>query len=128
MCTQVETRASKEAEVLSPEPNWLSIPDKWLSQPGVCESFETVVETVNPKFENQLLAKEEEKNLMVGQLLHKYSSYWKLLRVTGYVKRFVNICKKTERKKGTLKTEELQVAKRFWITQAVRAPKSDVNL
>ena len=57
MCPQVETRAFKEAEVLSPEPNWLSIPDKWLSQPEVCETAETVVETVNPKFENQLLAK-----------------------------------------------------------------------
>ena len=116
MCPQVETRASKEAEVLSPEPNWLSIPDKWLSQPEVCEASETVVETVNPKFENQLLAKEEEKNLTVDQFLHKYSSYWNLLGVTAYVKRFVNNCKKTERKKGTLKTEELQVAERFWIT------------
>ena len=113
MCPQVETRSSKEAEVLSPEPNSLSIPEKWLSQPEVCETSETVVETVNPKFENQLLAKEEEKNLMVDQLLHKYSSYWKRLRVIAYVKRFVNNCKKTERKKGTLKTEELQVAERF---------------
>ena len=114
MCPQVKTRAFKEAEVLSPEPNWLSIPDKWLSQPEVCETSETVVETVNPKFENQLLAKEEEeKNLTVDQLLHKYLSYWNLLRVTAYVKRFVHNCKKTETKKGTLKTEELQVAERF---------------
>ena len=84
MCPQVETRAFKEAEVLSPEPNWLGITDKWLLQ--VCETSETVVETVNPKFENQLLAKEEEKNLTVDQLLHKYLSYWNLLRVTAYVK------------------------------------------
>lgn len=116
MHPQVETRAFKEAEVLSPEPNWLSIPDKWLSQPEVFETSETVVETVNPKFENQLLAKEEEKNLTVDQLLHKYSSYWNLQRVTACVKRFVHNCKKTERKKGTLKTEELQVAERFWTT------------
>ena len=32
------------------------------------------------------MKKEEEKNLMVDQLLHKYSSYWKLQRVTAYVK------------------------------------------
>ena len=113
MCPQVETRAFKEAEVLSPEPNWLSIPDKWLSQPEVRETSETVVETVSPKSENQLLAKEEEKNLTVDQLLHKYLSYWNLLRVTAYVKRFVHNCKKTETKKGALKTEELQVAERF---------------
>ena len=111
-------------------PNWLSSPDKWPSHPEVCETSETVVETVKPKFENQLLAKEEEKNLIVDQLLHKYSSYWKLLRVTAHVKRFVNNCKKTEKQKGPLTTEELQVAERFWITQAqaVRAPKSDVSL
>ena len=107
MHPQVETRAFKEAEVLSPEPNWLSIPDKWLSQPEVCETSETVVETANPEFESQLLAKEEEKNLTVDQLLHKYLSYWNLLRVTAYVTRFVHNCKKTESKKGTLKTEEL---------------------
>ena len=102
----------------------------WPSQSEVCETSETVVETVKPKFENQLLAKEEEKNLIVDQLLHKYSSYWKLLRVTAHVKRFGNNCKKTEKQKGPLKTEELQVAERFWIThaQAVRVPKSDVNL
>ena len=38
--------------------------------------------------------------------------------------------KKTEKQTGQLKTEELQAAERFWITQAqaVRAPKSGVNL
>ena len=96
----------------------------------MCETSETVVETVKPKFENQFLAKEEETNLIVDQLLHKYSSYWKLLRVTAYVKRIVDNCKKTEKQNGLLKTEELQVAERFWITQvqAVWPPKSDVNL
>ena len=50
--------------------------------------------------------------------------------MTAHVKRFVNNCKKTEKQKAPLKTEELQVAERFWITQAqaVRAPKSDVSL
>ena len=111
-------------------PNWLSSPDKWPSQPEVCETSETVAETVKPKLENQMLAKEEKKDLIVDELLHRYSSYWKLLRVTAYVKRFVNNCKETEKQKGPLKTEELQAAERFWITQAqaVRAPKSGVNL
>ena len=94
-------------------PNWLGSPDRWPSQPEVCETSETVVETLKPKLENQTLAKEEEKNRIVDQLLHKYSSYWKLLRVTTHVKRFGNNCKKTEKQKGPLKTEELQVAERF---------------
>ena len=74
-------------------PNWLSSPDKWPSQPEVCETSETVAETVKPKLENQMLAKEEKKDLIVDELLHRYSSYWKLLRVTAYVKQFVNNCK-----------------------------------
>ena len=50
--------------------------------------------------------------------------------MTAYVERFVNNCKKTEKQKGPLKTEELQVAERFSLiqAQAVRAPKSDVKL
>jgi len=31
---------------------------------------------LKPKPEKQLLAKEEEKNLIVDQLLDKYASYW----------------------------------------------------
>ena len=77
-------------------PNWLSSPDKWPSQPEVCETSETVAETVKPKLENQMLAKEEKKDLIVDELLHRYSSYWKLLRVTAYVKQFVNNCKKNK--------------------------------
>ena len=111
-------------------PNWPGSTDTWPSQPEVCETSETVVQTVKPKLENQMLAKKEKKDLIVDELLHRYSSYWKLLRVTAYVKLFVNNCKETEKQKGPLKTEELQAAERFWITQAqaVRAPKSGVNL
>ena len=35
-------------------PNWLGSPDKWPSQPEVCETSEIVVETVKPKVENQM--------------------------------------------------------------------------
>ena len=80
-------------------PNWLSSPDKWPSHPEVCETSETVVETVKPKFENQLLAKEEEKNLIVDQLLHKYSSYWKLLRVTAHVNDLLTTARKQRNRK-----------------------------
>ena len=87
-------------------------------------------ECLKPKPEKQPLAKEEETSLIVDQLLHKYASYWKLLRVTAFVRRLFENCKKTEKQKGQLQTEELQVAEKFWITQAQasQAVKSDVNL
>ena len=46
-------------------PNWLGSLDKWPLQPEVCETSEIVVETVKPKVENQMLAKEEKKDLIV---------------------------------------------------------------
>ena len=111
-------------------PNWLGSPDKWPLQPEVCETSEIVVETVKPKVENQMLAQKKKKDLTVDKVLHRYSSYWKLLRVTAYVKQFVNNCTKTKKQTAPLKTEELQGGERLWITQAqaVRAPKSGVNL
>ena len=42
-------------------PDWLSCPGKWPQQPEVSETVETAKESVKPKFEKQLLAKEEEK-------------------------------------------------------------------
>ena len=50
------------------------------------ETVETAKESVKPKFEKQLLAKEEKKNLIVDQLLNKYASYQKLLRITAIVR------------------------------------------
>ena len=84
-------------------------------------------ECLKPKPEKQLLAKEEEKNLIVDQLLDKHASYWKLLRVTAFVRWLID---KTEQRKGPLQREEFQVAEKFWITQvqASQAAKSDVNL
>ena len=52
---------------------------------------------MKPKFEKQLLAKEEgEKNVTTDTLLHKYASYWKLLRVTAFVRCFIENCRKGE--------------------------------
>ena len=43
-------------------PKWLSSPDKWPQQPEVAETSETARESVKPKLEKQLFAKEEEQN------------------------------------------------------------------
>ena len=36
--------------------------------------------------------------------LHKYASYWKLLRLTAFVRWFIDNCKKTEKRKGPLQS------------------------
>jgi len=110
-------------------PSWLSNPGKWPQQPEVLLTCEVEKECLKPKLEKQLLAKEKEKNLLVDQLLHRYASYWKRLRATAFVRRFIDNCKKTEKRKGPLQTEEFQVAENVSISQAQasHAAKSDVN-
>ena len=99
-------------------PDWLSFPGKWPQQPEVSQALETAKESVKPKFEKQLLAKEGEKNPIVDQLLNKYASYQKLLRITAIVRRFIGNCKKKEKRKGPLTTEETHAAEKYWIHQA----------
>lgn len=93
-------------------PSWLSNQSKWPKQPEVSENPENVKEQAKTKHEKQLLAKEveEEPNVTTETLLAKYASYWKLLRVTAFVK--------SGEGEGSLTTEEFQAAERFWITQA----------
>lgn len=70
----------------------------------------TAGESVKPKLEKQLFAKEEEQNETTDPLLHKYASYWKLLRVTAFVKRFIDNCRKSEKERGPLTTKEFEAA------------------
>jgi hypothetical protein len=49
----------------------------------------------------------------------KYSSYWKLLRVTAWILRFSEIALRRERYSGNLTALELEAARSYWI-QAVQ--------
>jgi len=99
---------------------------------GLSGSPKNDKERVKPKHEKQLLVKETEEAYEIrDNLLCKYASYLKLLRVTAFVKRlFINNCKKCKKRRGPLMTEELQAAEKFWIiqAQAVQVLKSDVRL
>ena len=66
----------------------------------------------------------------MDQLFNKYASYQKLLRITAIVRRFIGNCKKEEKQKGPLTTEERQAAEKYWIhhAQASQDVKSDVAL
>ena len=124
------TEPCKMGELWFKGPDWLSCPGKWPQQPEVSETVETAKESVKPKFEKQLPAKEEEKNPTVDQILNKYASCQKLLRITAIVRRFIGNCKKKEKQKGPLTTEETQAAEKYWLHQAQASQdvKSDVAL
>ncbi|KAL9977857.1 hypothetical protein ACROYT_G015311, partial [Oculina patagonica] len=113
---------SKMGELWFRGPEWLSAHDQWPDQPEVSGSPENDKERVTPKHEKQFLVKEMEvENETRDTLLSKYTSYWKLLRVTAFVMRFINNCRKHKKQKGPLMTEELQAAENFWIIQAQAA-------
>ena len=124
------TEPCKMGELWFKGPDWLSCPGKWPQQPQVSETVETAKDSVKPKFEKQLPTKEEEKNPIVNQLLNKYASYQKLLRIAAIMRRFIGNCKRKEKQKGPLTTEEIQAAEKYWIHQAQASQdvKSDVTL
>ena len=109
---------------------WLSSPDKWPQQPEVVATSETARESVKPKLEKLFFAKEEEQNETTEPLLCKYALYWKHLRGTAFVKRFIDNCRKSEKEKGQLRTKEFEAAERFWIIQVQTSQplESDVGL
>jgi len=94
-------------------PKWLSTQEKWPDQPEVTENSENCKERIKPKHEKHLLVKvKEETNDTRDTLLSKYASYWKLLRVTAFLKRFIYNCRNHKKYKGPLMTEEQQRSSR----------------
>jgi len=47
--------------------------------------------------------------------LLKSCRYFKLLRVTTFIKRFADICRNRGRRDGRLTTEEIEAAERVWL-------------
>ncbi|XP_060594566.1 uncharacterized protein LOC132748914 [Ruditapes philippinarum] len=57
----------------------------------------------------------------------RYNSYMKLLRVTAYVNRFVNNCRRSEKIRGPLETHEMDVAARQLIIHVQRQNYPEVK-
>ena len=86
-------------------PAWLTDRSLWPEQPEIMETKEASCETLPAKKEKVLLEKEggatNERKEWVENILRKHK-YWKLLRVTAYLLRFVNNCRQKEQRKGPL--------------------------
>lgn len=109
-------------------PDWLHNESKWPSQPEIKETPEAVSESL-PKKDKQLLANEAhmEPN-RITELLDKFS-YWKTLRVTAFVMKFIAKCQ-GKRKEPILTTEEIAEAEVYWIKKAQQSEdlKSNIDL
>lgn len=136
-CLQVKTLANKVADVQNPE-----IQEAYGSKDRTGSAVQTndhhnlkcakpwrPQQTIRPKWERQLLAREEEKNCNVGQLLQLFVVLEALPRDCLCEEIYQHLRENRETK-GPLKTEELQAAEKFWVAQAqaVGAPNNKCKL
>ena len=110
-------------------PSWLSDESARPEQPAILETDEAKAE--RHKKETVLLAEDKAHGAVkdwAEGLLHKFP-YWKLLRITAYVNRFIDGCKKS-RRVGPITKSEIGEAEKKWIqiTQETCNMKTDLRL
>lgn len=109
-------QADKLGELWIKGPEWLTEPDHWpvdiLTEPNK----ETEAEA---KLTKEIFATAVETKDDLDEVLEKRSS-WKTVRVTAWIRRFVNNCKlkKAERLRGPLTTTETDKQVQWWIKRA----------
>ena len=99
-------------------PSWLNNRSSWPAQPEIHETSDAQKERI-PRAEKQLLIKQMDQGTSYfGGMLTRYS-YWKLIRITAYVIRFVeHCCKRKKRNCLQLTSEEADEAEKLWIRKA----------
>ena len=94
-------------------PEWLSNPDDWPNEVTVEATEETEAEAKQKSGEILKAVTEIEDEF--NELLSKYS-FWKTMRITAWVTRFLhNLKSKQERRKGPLTTEEIRQQIDWWL-------------
>lgn len=108
----------KQKEFWLKDPSWLNHESSWPTQPEVSETSDALKEKI-PRTEKQLLAKQTDQDTNdLDRMLIKYP-YWKLMRITAYITRFVEHCHK--KKKTTclaLTSQETDEAEKLWVQRA----------
>ena len=94
-------------------PDWIASKKDWPTQPEVTENEEITAERITKKEHLGLATTEQQKDNRMNILLNKLS-YWKLLRVTSFIKRFIHNCKNADSKiSGPLTTDEISNGEDF---------------
>ena len=110
-------------------PTWLSDKSNRPAQPAILETEEAKSE--KGKKETMLLAKDSSQETIKNwaeEMLKKFPC-WKLLRITAYMNRFINGCRKT-RLEGPLRKSKIGEAEETWvrITRATSDMTSNLRL
>ena len=119
---------SKLGELWKKGPRWVIDPEQYPVCPELSETPEVVTEIKKPK-EKLFLQVNKDANDWDHELIERFS-FWKLVRVTAWVQRFIFNCRnKVKQREGSLKTIELKEAETYWVKRAQTHPVvSDIDL
>ena len=113
-------------------PSWLTSKIDWPEQPEIFETEEARKERLQKKLEKGMMMKEEfvKSRNRLFLLMDKCSSYWKLLRTTAFIKRFIVRCRGKELESEEITADEIDKAEETLvkITQQTMGNTSDVRL
>ena len=113
-------------------PNWLTNKIDWPEQPEIIETEEARKEQLQKKPEKGMMMTDEDvkPRNSLSLLMEKYSSYWKILQITAFIKRFIDRCRGKEVGSEELTAEEIDRAEETLvkITQQTMEGIPDVRL
>lgn len=96
-------------------PAWLKDEEQWPTDITAAPSKESEIEAT--QIRETVATTVEVDDSKVNTLIYKYS-FWKTMRVTGWIRRFIRNCKakhKDQKKTGPLTTQETEQSKLCWI-------------
>ena len=108
-------------------PIWLKNPSEWPKDPILVPDGQTRAEA-KVKVKNEISAATVIQSDVFDELLDKYHLP-KVLRILGYVRRFVSNCKRQpeERVTGPVSTDEVEEQELWWIRRAQQAVQDDAQ-
>ena len=105
-------------------PDWLLDERQWPEQPRLNNTEDTDKEC---KATREVVLRTEEHKLDEGDVLLERTNYWRTIRVTAWVLRFISNCRarknKLKKTSGPLVTEEINTARNCWVKRFQKADK-----
>ena len=108
-------------------PDWLFNDSVWPKQPEIVRSKEIEKEEVKKPEYVGVGSENDTRDSVILENIHKHQ-YWKLLRITSYVMRFINNCRKKKLLSGCLKTEEILSAETLVVKHVQRSTELKSNM
>ena len=105
-------------------PDWLLDKRRWPEQPRLNSTKETDEES---KVTQEAVLRTQERVFDEWDALLERSTYWRTMRVTAWVLRFIRNCKarsKSKKMSGPLVTEEITAASDYWVKRVQKAEET----